>query len=212
MILQTVVLFPNVIEIGGIIQCRSGHDGSMHLLEMSLSAAESTNLTLGLVAAIQSGQRSAFEALYRRHHRRIYALCLRMSGDRAAAEDYTQETFIRSWQRLESFDLGTNFDAWLMKVAVNVVRGGIRSSRRRVVREERVAIDQSGDHPDMHPELGHELERALIKLPDGQREVFVLHDVEGFKHQEIADMLGLKVGTSRSRLHQARKFMREQLR
>ena len=176
-------------------------------------SSESRPETDDLVRRAQSGDLEAFEALYREHCGRIYGLCLRISRDPAQAEELTQEAFIRAWRKLDSFRSGTRFPAWLAKVAVNVALGDRRSRGRRGLHEVQV------DDPDRWdpaaraptPGAGIDLERAIASLPPGARKVFVLYEVEGFRHQEIADLLGLSQGTSKAQLHRARRILRERL-
>jgi len=166
-----------------------------------------------LVRQAQDGDVHAFEALYREHSGRIYGLCLRISGNPSLAEDLTQEAFIRAWTRLETFQVGTRFPAWLSKVAVNVALGDRRSRGRRSKREMPVDDPDLWDPPAPRstPSEGMDLERAIAGLPAGARKVFVLYDIEGFQHREIGDMLGLSTGTSKAQLHRARRLLREAL-
>ncbi len=166
-----------------------------------------------LVRRAQAGDVTAFEALYRAHLGRIHALCLRMTGDRATAEDLTQEAFIRAWQRLDSFRGDSAFYSWIYRLAVNVVLGDFRVKKRLA---ERVANSEDvSDLPlaalDRPAGLRMDLEQAIATLPPGAREIFVLHDVEGYKHEEIAEITGLATGTSKAHLHRARRLLREQL-
>ncbi len=166
-----------------------------------------------LVTRARTGDFAAFEELYRRLVGRIHGLCMRLSSDPARAEDATQEAFVNAWRRLETYRGDTNFVAWLKRVAVNAVLSERRSQRRRDLREKPVenvdrlsavaARSGSGERLD--------LERAIATLPPGAREVFVLHDVEGYRHQDIARMLGVATGTSKAQLHRARKMLREAL-
>jgi len=166
-----------------------------------------------LVRRAQAGDVTAFEALYRAHVGRIHALCLRMTGERATAEDLTQEAFIRAWQRLDSFRGDSAFYSWLYRLAVNVVLGDFRVKKRMT---ERVANSEDvSDLPlaatDRPAGLRMDIEQAIAALPPGAREIFVLHDVEGYKHEEIAEMTGLATGTSKAHLHRARRLLRERL-
>jgi RNA polymerase sigma-70 factor (ECF subfamily) len=166
-----------------------------------------------LVRRAQEGDRAAFEALYRQQVGRVYALCRRMAGDPQRAEELTQEAFIRAWERLETYRPGTRFGAWLSKVAVNVVLSDRRSRGRRSRREYPVDDPDHWDPPSgrSSPNARMDLEQAIAGLPDGARNVFVLHDVEGYRHEEIGRALGLATGTSKSQLHRARRLLREAL-
>jgi RNA polymerase sigma-70 factor (ECF subfamily) len=161
-----------------------------------------------------SGASTAFEDLYHRHVGRVFALCLRLAGDPARAEDLAQETFVRAWSRLDTYRGGSDgFLAWLRAIAVHVVISDRRSRRRRRWKEEPVDERFVGEAPGPRPEPGAalDLERAISALPAGAREVFVLHEIEGLRHDEVAALLSVAVGTSKAQLHRARKLLREAL-
>lgn len=166
-----------------------------------------------LVRAAQAGDVAAFERLYQENVKRVYALCYRMAGSAQLAEELTQDVFVRAWQKLSGFRGESAFASWLYPIAVNVTYSERRSRQRR---ESRVnAYDDltpfEGGTPQPRPALGIDLERAIGGLPEGAREVFVLHDVEGLKHEEIAAHVGIAVGTSKAQLHRARRLLREAL-
>jgi len=166
-----------------------------------------------LVRDAQRGDAAAFEELYRLHVSKIYGLCLRMCANPAKAEDLTQEAFIRAWQKLGSFRRQSSFRTWLHRLTVNLVLGDLRSTGRW---ESRLtAIDSLPERGDggggAKPEITFDLERAISQLPPQARMVFVLHDIEGYKHREIASLCNLAVGTSKAHLHRARKQLREVL-
>lgn len=166
-----------------------------------------------LIRDAQRGDTAAFEELYRLHVAKIYGLCLRMCSNPAKAEDLTQEAFVRAWQKLGSFRRQSSFLTWLHRLTVNLVLGNLRSTGRW---ESRLtAIDSLPERGDggagAKPETAVDLERAISQLPPQARMVFVLHDIEGYKHQEIANLCGLAVGTSKAHLHRARKQLREVL-
>ena len=166
-----------------------------------------------LVRRAARGDVEAFEALYRRSVGRVFALCLRMCGNRSLAEDLTQEAFVRAWQKLPSFRGDSAFATWMHRLTVNVVLGHLRSSGRRQDRES-AAGDLWGTTEagrSDRPADAVDLERAIAALPDRAREVFVLHDVEGYKHTEIADLAGMAVGTSKAQLNRARRLLRRAL-
>lgn len=173
-------------------------------------AADTASLT---VRRAQQGDAGAFELLYREHAGRVYALCLRMCADPGRAEELTQDVFVRAWQKLDSFQGKSAFGTWLHRLAVNVVLGDRRSEAVRVHRvfgtDEPEKFETPAAPPD--PGMGMDLERAIALLPPGARNVFVLHDVEGYKHEEIAEMSGSAVGTSKAQLHRARRLLREAL-
>lgn len=166
-----------------------------------------------LVSKARAGDTAAFESLYRAHVGRVHALCLRMTGNKTDAEDLTQEVFVRTWNKLDMFRGESAFSTWLHRLTVNLVLTERRSHRRRTakitVTDDLTAYESAGRKPD--PGLNIDLENAIAALPEGARRVFVLHDVEGYKHQEIASMMGLAVGTSKAQLHRARRLLREEL-
>ena len=166
-----------------------------------------------LIRRAQGGDMAAFEQLYRDHVGRVFAVCMRLAGDASLAEELAQEAFIRAWQKLGSFRGESAFSSWLYTLAVNTALTERRSRRRRTSRvvatDDLAAFDKPGRPPG--PEHGFDLERALAQLPPGARAVLVLHDVEGYKHHEIAEMTGIAEGTSKAQLHRARRLLREAL-
>lgn len=166
-----------------------------------------------LVQRAQAGDVPAFEQLYRDHVGRVYALCLRLSGDVARAEELTQDVFVRAWEKLESFRGESAFGTWLHRLAVNVVLGERRSEGRRAARlvEDEAAMSSAPTPRASEPGARLDLERAIAALPPGARTVFVLHEVEGYGHGEIAEMTGRAEGTCKALLHRARKLLRETL-
>jgi RNA polymerase sigma-70 factor (ECF subfamily) len=153
----------------------------------------------------------AFERIYRRHCAQIHALCRRMIGV-DEADDVTQEVFVRAWRKLAHFRGESAFGTWLYRLAVNVILG-----KRETLGIQRARI-ATGD-PAVLPiaartqrvDLRMDFETAIQRLPRGAREVFVLHDVEGYTHEEIAEQLGVTAGTSKSQLHRARMTLRQAL-
>ena len=164
-----------------------------------------------LVDRAQRGDLEAFEALYRDHVSRVFGLCLRMVADRAQAEELTQEAFIRAWEKLSTFRSKSAFSTWLHRLTVNVVLGDRRGRSRR--EDKNVAIEQIGPLPartaTRSSDTGIDLERAIAALPERARAVFVLHDIEGYLHSEIAELLDMAEGTSKAHLHRARLLLRE---
>ncbi|HET7291922.1 MAG TPA: RNA polymerase sigma factor [Vicinamibacteria bacterium] len=156
---------------------------------------------------------SAYEELYRDNVGRIYGLCLRLAGNSSLAEELTQDVFVRAWQKIGTFRGESAFSTWLYPLAVNVALSERRARARRSARVFATDDLASYDRPEKPPgpERGLDLERALGELPEGARAVFVLHDVEGFKHQEIAELTGIAAGTSKAQLHRARRLLREAL-
>jgi len=179
-------------------------------VETPLTATRASGLSDD-VALAAAGDVRAFERLYREHLPRVHGLVRRMTAGRDA-DELTQDVFVRVWQKLASFRGDSAFGTWLHRLAANVVIERFRTDatrRQRHVDGEEIfdtlpALRASGD-------LAMDLEGALEKLPDGAREIFVLHDVEGYKHQEIADLLEISVGTSKAQLHRARMMLRRHL-
>lgn len=164
------------------------------------------------VTRARAGDVAAFEALYRANVGRIYALCLRMSGDAAQADELVQRAFVRAWERLGSFRGDAAFSTWLHRVAVNVVLEDKRADRRGIVRLADDPDDEPRERTPVPPGTRTDLERAVAQLPDGARQVFVLHDVEGWPHEDIATAMGVTTGTTKSQLSRARSLLREMLR
>jgi len=163
------------------------------------------------VALAASGDPSAFERLYRTHVARVHTLVRRML-DADEADGVTQDVFIRGMQKLSTFRGESAFGTWLHRLAVNVVlarRKTVGIERGRFITEE-APLDRASGRP-VTPELSVDFEEALARLPEGAKQVFVLHDVEGYRHEEIARMLGIVPGTSKSQLHHARMALRRHL-
>jgi len=163
------------------------------------------------VALAAAGDPSAFERLYRTHVARIHSLTRRMLGSHEA-DEVTQDIFVRTWQKLGQFRGDSQFSTWLHRLAVNVV---IERRRSFAVQRERMSDDPTAlDMLTVAParaDLTVDFETAIEQLPPGAREIFVLHDVEGYKHREIAAMLEITSGTSKRQLHRARMLMRKHL-
>ena len=169
------------------------------------------------VARAAAGDRSAFERVYRDHVNRVFSLCARMVSDRARAEELTQDVFVRAWEKLHLFRGESSFGTWLHRLTVNVVLNA-----RKVEGRQRSRYEENDDDAGMDSLPGVvgmplapgdllDLEEAITKLPPGARRVFVLHDVEGYKHEEIAEMLGVTSGATKAQLHRARLLLREAL-
>jgi RNA polymerase sigma-70 factor (ECF subfamily) len=172
---------------------------------------------LELVRAAAAGDAAAFEQLYQQHYRRVYSLCLRMLGSTTQAEDLTQEVFLQVFRKLGSFRGDSAFTTWLHRLTVNQV---LMHFRKRGVKLEHTSEEgdfsnvvdtplQSTRRISMVDRLA--LEKAIAELPPGYRTVFTLHDIEGYEHEEIAGLLGVSIGTSKSQLHKARMRLRELL-
>ena len=175
---------------------------------------EATGAASDSLRRAQSGDIEAFELLYREHAGRVYALCLRlMAGDANDATELMQDVFIRAWRKLGSFRGDCAFASWLHRLAVNTLLETARSDRRRTARvlpmDDLAHLTGAGRGSGV--ELKMDMEDAIASLPKGARLAFVLHDVEGFQHQEIAAQLSVSVGTVKAQLHRARRLLRERL-
>ena len=190
---QTVEAFPLPSDLEGRIQ---PHDAD---------AADP-------VARAAAGDVRAFEELYLAHLPRVHSLVRRMAGGRDS-DELTQDVFVRVWQKLGSFRGDSAFTTWLHRLTVNVVIERFRSdaTRRQRLRDGEDIFDVLAA-PVRSGDLSMDFETAMLKLPDGAREIFVLHDVEGYKHAEIAALLDISPGTSKAQLHRARMMLRKHLR
>jgi RNA polymerase sigma-70 factor (ECF subfamily) len=166
-----------------------------------------------LVRRAQAGDQTAFRDLYHQLAGRVYALCLRLTGDAGAAEERTQDVFVRAWDKLRSFRGESAFSSWLHRLAVNVVMNERRTTIRREQRVTPMATPEVLERGKGEPTVGLsiDLERAIAALPEGAREVFVLYDIEGYSHGEIAELTGIAEGTSKAQLFRARQLLREKL-
>ena len=170
-----------------------------------------------LAAASAAGDAAAFEKLYQLHHRRVYSLCLRMLGNASEAEDLTQDVFVQLFRKIGSFRGDSAFTTWLHRMTVNQVlmhfrKRGVKLEQATEDGEMQEPVEIGTGRPEAMPIVDRiALEKAISELPPGYRTVFVLHDVEGHEHEEIAKMLGCSVGTSKSQLHKARMRLRELL-
>jgi RNA polymerase sigma-70 factor, ECF subfamily len=163
------------------------------------------------VARAAAGDVRAFEALYRTHLPRVHSLVRRMTAGRDA-DELTQDVFVRVWQKLGTFRGEASFTTWLHRLTVNVVIERFRTDQARRARLlDGESIFETMAAPGVTRDVGMDFEAALERLPDGAREIFVLHDVEGYKHQEIASLLDISPGTSKAQLHRARMMLRKHL-
>jgi RNA polymerase sigma-70 factor, ECF subfamily len=188
-------------------------------------SAEGTAAAAGFAdtdaARAAAGDRRAFERLYRENVDRVFSICARMVSDRTLAEELTQDVFVRAWEKLHLFRGESAFTTWLHRLAVNVVLNRRKSDgvrRSRFGGGGGTDRDEGPDPIEAMPGRGPDgpgdrmdLEGAIATLPPGARKVFVLHDVEGYKHEEIAAMLGITAGGSKAQLHRARLLLREAL-
>jgi RNA polymerase sigma-70 factor, ECF subfamily len=174
------------------------------------------------IESAKKGDAEAFEALYDRHKRRVYSLCLRMTANTAEAEDLTQEAFLQLYRKIATFRGESAFSTWLHRLSVNVVLMHLRKKSLPVVSLEESTQGAEEDSP--RKDFGADdlalagsidrlqLQRAVDDLPPGYRTIFVLHDIEGYEHNEIAAIVGCSIGNSKSQLHKARMKLRDMLR
>jgi RNA polymerase sigma-70 factor, ECF subfamily len=174
-----------------------------------------------LIARAQRGEEAAFEALFTQHRQRVYALCLRMIGNTAEAEELTQDAFLQVFRKIHTFRGESAFSTWLHRLSANIV---LMRLRKKKINETSLEEISAGDEFDDQPkEFGARdmvlagsidrlnLERAIAQLPPGYKKAFMLHDVHGYEHNEIAEMLGSSIGNSKSQLHKARARLRKLL-
>ena len=189
---------------GAFLLLRSESKESGHAPRASASA--------DCVQQAAAGDVRAFEQLYELHLPRVHSLVRRMTGGRDT-DEITQDIFVRVWQKLGTFRGESAFGTWLHRLAVNVIIERFRSDatrRQRLIDSENIFDSLSA--PARPRDVSLDFEAALEKLPDGAREIFVLHDVDGYKHGEIAELLGISAGTSKAQLHRARMMLRRHLR
>ena len=166
-----------------------------------------------LVERARAGDTRAFERLYREHVGRVYGLCLRMTRDPAIAEDCTQETFINAWKALARFETRSSLGTWLHRIAVNAT---LAKRRKASAVMESTSTDDEGEAIESEwtletPLEVNEIEAAIEQLPEGARDVLVLHAIYGYSHLEAAEMLGVAEGTCKAQLHRARGLLRDKL-
>src|SRR5688572_545821 len=184
----------------------------------SKPAGEVRAADLELAARCRQGDPDAFEELYRAHAGRLYSLIFRMAGSVQEAEDLLQEVFLHAHRKLGSFRGDSSLGTWLYRLAVNQCLDFLRGRQAKMARateslDEEGAVEPSAAAPAVPTAISRlDLERAMARLPPGCRAAFVLHDVEGFEHREVAKMLGISEGTSKSQVHKARMKLRESLR
>lgn len=178
---------------------------------------DETTADIDLCRMAAAGSIAAFEMIYERFHRRTFSLCLRMTNSQTEAEDLTQEVFIQLFRKIGSFRGDSAFTTWLHRLTVNQV---LMHFRRRSVKNERTSDDgeipEQTVHGTANPSKMAVVDRIALKnaialLPYGYKNVFILHDVEGFEHEEVARIMGISVGTSKSQLHKARLKLRSLL-
>jgi len=191
----------------------SENAGLWTTIGLAIMATDGRTAETACVRRAQQGDVAAFEELYRSHVGKVYALCLRLAGDRELAEELAQDVFVRAWEKLGSFHGRSAFASWLHRLTVNLVTSRWRSRGRRrahFVPNSESEIAAVGESPPP-PGLAIDLEQAIAGLPPQARMIFVLFDIEGYHHREIARLTGLSVGTSKAHLHRARRMLREVL-
>jgi RNA polymerase sigma-70 factor (ECF subfamily) len=191
-------------------------------LAQAKKSADSGLAEAEAIERARQGDAGAFEALYALHKRRVYSLCLRMTGNTAEAEDLTQEAFLQLYRKIATFRGESAFSTWLHRLSVNVVLMHLRKKGLPEVSLEESLEPQQEDGPRKDYGTRDDvlagsidrlhLQRAIEGLPPGYRVIFVLHDVEGYEHNEIAEMMGCSIGNSKSQLHKARMKLRDLLR
>lgn len=184
-------------------------------LELVRESSPDKEREFNLIRQAAAGNSHAFKELYKGNSARVYAVCLRISQDRDTADELTQEVFIKAWEKLSSFQFESKFSSWLHSIAVNQFLMMKRSEKRF---NERVGeLTTIMESENSHSKAKHgfdsriDIETALGKLPEQARMAFVLHDIEGYKHREISDLMNIEVGTSKAHLHRARRMLREEL-
>ncbi|MFW8590868.1 RNA polymerase sigma factor [Glaciecola sp. 2405UD65-10] len=162
-----------------------------------------------LVAAAQAKDKGAFKLLYKAHLNRVYALCFRLCADKSLAEDATQEVFIQVWRKIENFNGDSLFTTWLHSLASNVTISHIR--KQRGWWQKMMNIEDAGIEPfsDENTHCSNQLEGLIMRLPERARMVFVLHAIEGYRHNQVASMLNMAEGTSKAQYHRARTLLQE---
>lgn len=168
-----------------------------------------------LVRSAQNGDGRGFKRLFDENVNRIYAFCLRMSSSPQLAEEITQDVFVKAWENLHKFRGESKFTTWLHSIAVNEFLTQKRIEKRFMQRytttDDVLKYDRHGEKPEVHFNTNIDIENAISSLPEQAKMVLILHDIEGYRHKEIAEMINIEVGTSKAHLHRARKILREEL-
>jgi RNA polymerase sigma-70 factor (ECF subfamily) len=178
--------------------------------ESQLSPSLEIDEEQAIISRAQQGDQQAFYQLYQKYHKKVYAICWRMLADKDSAEDVCQEVFVQLWQKIANFRGESKFSTWLHSVATNIVLGHIRKNKSWIQRvfsiEDQTIEVATVEMPDCS-----NLDKKIQTLPERARLVFVLFAIEGYRHEEIANMLGMAVGTSKAQYHRARGLLRESL-
>ncbi|GEA10031.1 RNA polymerase sigma factor [Alteromonas sp. KUL49] len=161
-----------------------------------------------LISSAIQGDKAAYRALYDAHIGRVYALCLRLAGDRGLAEDATQEVFIQLWSKLKNYKGQSQFSTWLHSVTANVTISYIRKQRGWFQRMMNIETSSAMNAEAEAPTSDVDLESLVLRLPERARMVFVLHAIEGYRHEEVAEMLDMAVGSSKAQFHRAKQLLK----
>ena len=195
-----------------MITTQREHNSLSNSQDNSINSRSNSDVS-ELIRLVKEQDVEAFEQLYRLHSGRVYALCLRLTANTAKAEEFAQEAFVRAWLKIHSFRGDSSFASWLYRLTTNVVLSELRKKSLQLVSLEDITVEASGSVSQFGAEqidTGKimDMEKAINQLPSGARTIFVLHDIEGYKHTEIAEMTQLAVGTSKTQLHRARKLLK----
>jgi RNA polymerase sigma-70 factor, ECF subfamily len=194
------------------------HQKDMEIASVSIdnpdTPSEGRDPERGLVARARDGDMAAFEQLYRRYAGRVHAVCLRIVAERGAAEECTQDAFLKAWDALAGFRGDSSFGTWLTRIAINMALQRLRLERRhlRLVQPGADEFMDTFPAPDAAPESDMDLERLVAGLPPAARAVFVLHAIEGYSHEDVAGIIGVATGTCKAHLHRARQLLQARLR
>lgn len=173
------------------------------------NAVSGFNNEQAIVLAAKAGDRKAFKLLYDSHVGRVYALCYRLTGDKGLAEDATQEVFIQLWKKLHNFHGQSRFATWLHSVTANVTVDYMRKQRGWIQRMFNLESSRAMKFEAAPASCDVNLEALILRLPERARMVFVLHAIEGYRHDEIAVMLSIAVGSSKAQLHRAKQLLKQ---
>lgn len=188
--------------------------GAIRTDNQNLSVAES-NTEFDLVKQANEGDKHAFKALFDQNSSRVYAFCLRLCANVDTAQELTQDTFIKAWEKLDSFRFQSKFSTWLHSIAMNEFLMHKRSQKRFFSRfvqtEDVIQYERFNETATRSHGENIDIERAIAKLPRQARTVFVMHDIQGYQHNEISELINIQIGTSKAHLHRARKLLREEL-
>ena len=180
-----------------------------HLSQLKESDQQENETSLWVQSAL-SGSIKSFEKLYQKYHRRVYLYAKRMTGSIEEAEEVVQDTFVKTWQNLNSFRAESKFYTWVRRIASRIMIDRLRIKNAKVWQE---STEYEDVYPVAHVNAGEQrdLEKMVAQLPEGARNIFVMHDIEGYSHNEISEMAGVAVGTSKAQLFRARKLLRTRL-